>query len=104
MGRPPTPWWWEDEQGWYVNLQGKRRFLGKHPADSARPKKSKKGRWNAPEAIQKAFRAMLDDRPPETAAAPPTADAVVHVLDDFILWCSQNRAKITTTRYQQFCS
>ena len=30
----------EDEQGWYVNYQGKRRFLGKHPEDAPRPVKS----------------------------------------------------------------
>ncbi len=37
MARKPSPWWREEESGWYVNFEGKRHFLGKHPEDAAKP-------------------------------------------------------------------
>jgi integrase len=100
MARKPTPWWWENESGWYVNHQGKRHFLGKHPEGAARPQKSKKtGRWNAPPAIEEEFRKLLGSQPPPAA----TGDSVVQILDDFISWCQENRAARTAQRYQDFC-
>jgi len=33
----------------------------------------------------------------------PDADTVIRVLDDFITWCKENRARITAARYEQFC-
>jgi integrase len=102
MARKPNPWWWDDESGWYVNYQGRRRFLGKHPEGASKPKKSEKtGHWNAPKDIEEAFRALLDDK---TSAPRSTGgDAVVQVLDDFVTWCKENRAPITASRYEQFC-
>src|SRR5438552_7915040 len=102
MARKPSPWWWEDEQGWYVNYQGKRRFLGKHPEGSASPQKSKKtGLWNAPEPIEKAFRKLLDGDAPKTISS--AGDTVVQILDDFITWSKENRAKRTALGYDKFC-
>lgn len=99
MARKPSPWWWDDEQGWYVNYEGKRRFLGKQPEGAAKPQKSKKtGRWNAPPEIETAFRKLFS--PIEIA---PSGDTVAEVLDDFITWCKENRALRTALRYEDFC-
>jgi integrase len=102
MARKPSPWWWEDEQGWYVNYLGKRHFLGKHPEGAANPQKSKKtGIWNAPESIEKAFRRLLDGDAPKHVAAG--GDTVVQILDDFITWSKENRAWRTALGYEKFC-
>ena len=101
MARKPNPWWWEEESGWYVNYQGKRHFLGKHPDNTPAPKKSKRtGRWNAPDAIETAFRNLLGT-PDEAAAA--ASDIVAEILDDFITWSKENRAALTALRYEQLC-
>jgi integrase/recombinase XerC len=102
MARKASPWWWQEEQGWYVNHQGKRHFLGKQPANATRPQKSPKtGRWNAPQEIEKAFRALLDNA--VASPLPVPGDLVIQVLDDFIGWCKENRAKLTASRYAEFC-
>ena len=31
MARTAHPWYWEERNGWYVNKDGKRHFLGDHP-------------------------------------------------------------------------
>lgn len=110
MARKPSPWWWDDEQGWYVNYQGKRRFLGKHPEGASRPRKSDKtGRWNAPAEIETAFVRLLGGatatryEAPTPSPHPPPEDQVVAVLDDFLTWCKENREPITAKRYAQFC-
>jgi integrase len=102
MARKPTPWWWENESGWYVNHQGKRHFLGKHPEGAAKPQKSKKtGRWNAPPTIEEEFHKLLGNPVSHQLAA--TGDNVVQLLDDFITWCKENRAVRTAARYADFC-
>ncbi len=94
MARKPSPWWWEDEKGWYVNHRGKRHPLGKHPENAPAPKKSNRtGRWNAPPEIETAFRNLLGGE------APANSESVVSVLDDFISWCTKERAAKTVARY-----
>ena len=41
MAKKASPWFWEARNGWYVLLNGQRHLLGDHPADAARPQKSK---------------------------------------------------------------
>ncbi len=103
MARKPSPWWWEEERGWYVNHNGKRHFLGKHPENASRPKKSEKtGRWNAPKEIEQAFRLLLSHES-EFYGAGGQNDPLVQVLDDFIAWSQENKAQRTTMGYRRFC-
>ena len=96
MARTAQPWWREDRKGWYVTLNGKRHFLGSHPKDAPRPRKGKTG-WNPPEVIRDAFNEL---RRTSTTVSHHTVAAI---LDDFIEWCKENRAKKTTDRYLDFC-
>jgi integrase len=99
MARKPSPWWWADEKGWYVNLAGKREFLGKHPEGAEPPRKSKRsGKWNAPKTIMNVFYKLMG-----RGEARGDADAIINILDDFITWCRENRANRTTDRYEEFC-
>jgi site-specific recombinase XerC len=101
MAKKAAPWFWEARNGWYVLIDGTRHFLGEHPAGAGKPQKSKKtGRWNSPEAIDQAFRKLLEGDSPQAAADD---DTVVVVLDDFVAWCRENRAKLTAGRYEEFC-
>ncbi len=80
MARKPSPWWWEKEQGWYVNYQGQRHFLGKNPEGARKPAKSERTKkWNAPESIEKAFRRLLDGELIEEEIAPSRPDEYVAV-------------------------
>lgn len=102
MGRKPSPWWWDEEQGWYVNYQGKRRFLGKHPDGARKPQKSDKtGKWNAPKLIEDAFLVLLGGGEP-VPQPTPAGDSVQDVLKDFVKWARENRATLTAERYKQF--
>jgi integrase len=99
MARKAHPWWWNEEQGWYVNVAGRRHFLGKHPENAKPPKKSKTTKqWNAPVAIDLAFRMLLQKKPSEQ----PKGDTVIAVLDQFIKWTYQNRARGTAKGYEDF--
>src|SRR5438128_249194 len=98
MARQPRPWWWEEEAGWYVNLDGRRHFRGKHHAEAAKPKKSKKsGQWNAPHAIDQAFRNLLERGTTEPALGD--GESVGNYLQAFPKWCKDNRSPKTTRRY-----
>src|SRR5437870_835768 len=84
LARKPSPWWWEAEQGWYVNIQGKRQPLGKHPPGAPAPRQSKRtGKWNAPKEIEDAFYKLMRGDSPR----PTDDEAVVAILDDFLVWC-----------------
>ena len=56
VARTASPWFWEERNGWYINKDGQRHFLGEHPADAPPPRKTKK-KWNAPPDILRAFQA-----------------------------------------------
>ena len=102
MAKKATPWYWEARDGWYVLLNGRRHFLGRHPEGTAKPKKSKKtGRWNSPQKIDQAFRNLVGNGSP--TEVPADEDSVVSILDDFITWTKENRAGITAARYEEFC-
>lgn len=104
MARKPSPWWWEAEQGWYVNYQGQRRPLGKHPPGAPKPKKSDKtGKWNTPREIDDAFHALMrGEGPGSLAAARPAERTVFDVLRAFNAWCKENREGLTAKRYKEF--
>ncbi|MFL6545383.1 MAG: tyrosine-type recombinase/integrase [Candidatus Udaeobacter sp.] len=100
MARRASPWYWADRQGWFVNHEGRRCFLGAHPNQAPAPRKSaRSGRWNAPEEIEAVFHKLMrgDRRPPDN-------DAVINILDDFIAWCYENRKPRTADRYKDFCN
>jgi integrase len=101
MAKKPHPWYREDRNGWFVLIEGKRYNLGDHPENAPAPKKSNKtGRWNSPPEIDEAFRKLLNgDSPSETVEG----DAVVAILDDFIVWTKEHKASITAKRYEEFC-
>jgi integrase len=105
MAKQPNPWFWEARNGWYVQHEGERYFLGLHPAGEP-PKKSKKtGRWNPPPAILDAFHRLMRGEPITARAVEEAADSdrVISVLDDFITWARENKAPLTARRYEQFC-
>jgi hypothetical protein len=60
MARIASPKFWEERQGWYVNKDGQRRFLGEHP-------RKHKGKWNTPQLIVQAFHAVMAAPPEQTA-------------------------------------
>lgn len=64
MSRPSKPWFWEDRQGWYVTLKGKRRLLAKGP----------KGKTKA--AAEREFHLLMlaEGRPVETDRVRMTFD------------------------------
>ena len=69
MARTASPWFWEERQGWYVNKNGQRQFLGQHPEGAPAPRKHK-GKWNAPQQILLAFHSLMAapaEQPPQQA-------------------------------------
>src|SRR4051812_8125256 len=98
MAKKAAPWFWEARNGWYITVGGERHFLGEHPADAPRPKKGKRG-WNSPPIIDEAYRSLLGGK----GTAPVDDEAIVNVLDDFIVWSKENRAENTVERYERFC-
>lgn len=107
MARKASPWYRAERNEWCVTIRGKHRRLGEHPAGAPRPKKSERtGKWNAPDEIEKAFRALLDGEGASEevpVAVESGEDDVVSVLDDFITWCKENRAELTAARYEELC-
>ena len=55
MARKPSPWYRSERNQWWVRIRGEDHCLGEHPPGSPKPKKSDKGRWNAPKEIDDAF-------------------------------------------------
>lgn len=96
MARPARPWWWEEEQGWYVHCNGKRRFLGKHPSGARPPKKNSKGLWNPPQQILDEFHKLMTTGGVEVSTDSPL---LAEILQAFLSWCKENRATRTTERY-----
>lgn len=95
MARIARPWFWEERQGWYVNRDGQRHFLGEHPQGAPPPKKTKK--WNVPPAILTQFHQLMaaPAETPRSTPAAPTGITVAVVLDKFLDWCQKNRAERT---------
>jgi integrase len=68
--RQSKPWFRSAKSAWYVELDGRQHFLGRHPADAPPPKKVN-GEWKPPPAIRDAFYKLMAARPdrlPEAAA------------------------------------
>lgn len=78
MSRKNEPWYWEARQGWYVNINGKRRKLSK----------------DKPEAFEEFYRLK---------AANPSleAECVVIVMDEMVEWTRKNRAAGTFRFYHE---
>lgn len=80
MARTPKPWYWKSRKSWYVTINGERHNLGS----------------DKKEAKDEFHRLMTS----------PTAklknDSAAAVLDDFLTWCEENRARKTFTRYRDF--
>lgn len=101
MARKPRPWYDTEKKQWRVYLNGERHFLGEHPAGSAKPSKDKKtGRWVVPKPIEDAFYKLMACPSPDT---PVSTDSLATVLDQFLIWCYENRARRTADRYKDFC-
>lgn len=111
MARKASPWWWENEKGWYVNYQGRRRFLGKHPEGAKPPAKSKRtGKWNAPQEIEDAFHRLMTGQedvapaPAEQVSQQPAevdeSGTVLAMFKSFNKWCKENRGELTARGYK----
>lgn len=82
MARPPSVWYWKARKKYYTTINGKRIPLS----------------GNKKEAEQKFYELM--------AASPSDLDrnSVIAILDDFLTWNYENRAKRTADRYKDFCA
>ncbi len=102
MARIASPWFWEERQGWYVNKDGQRHFLGEHP-EGAPPPHRNKTKWNAPPSILQAFHTLMA-QPADEAMPQPKATGgrtVAEVLEKFLDWCQKHRAPRTYEGHQQ---
>lgn len=98
MPRKPRPWFWDQRKVWCVHLDGERHILGEHPSGSPRPERNKKtGLWNVPKEIDDAYHKLMAGERPQIQT-----DAVAAVLDDFLTWSYENRARKTADRYKDF--
>jgi hypothetical protein len=82
VARIPKPWYWKKRKVWCVYLNGKKHILSP----------------DAAEAKRLFHELMAKPVPPP----PPPSDSVAVVLDDFLTWCYENRAKRTADRYKDF--
>jgi integrase len=103
VARTASPWFWEERQGWYVNKDGQRHFLGEHPQSAPPPRKIKK-KWNVPEPIPQAFHALMaaptgQPDPTPTANQGPTVAAI---LDKYLTWCQQHSTEGTYGWYRDY--
>lgn len=101
MAKLPGPWYWEARKAWYVIVGGRRVQLGLDPPGKPPERSKKTGRWNPPPEILGAFHNLMTQgtpRPEEAGDGTLVAD----VLQSFINWCKQNRARETTERYFDF--
>ena len=79
MPRTPTPWWREDRQAWFVQINRKRHNLGKN----------KKQAW------KRYYELMAQ---PAKRAVP--SDSLAAIVDAFLEWVSKNRAPDTYEWYR----
>jgi integrase len=96
VARTSSPWFWEERNGWYVNIRGQRQHLGDHP-ENAPPPRKQKGKWNAPPQIVTKFHELMA-RPPEAPRprpAPAAGLTVAEVFEKFLDWCHKHRAPRT---------
>ncbi|MFO0966424.1 MAG: tyrosine-type recombinase/integrase [Gemmataceae bacterium] len=98
MARTASPWFWEERQGWYVNKDGQRHFLGEHPVDSPSPKKAR-GKWNVPLPILQAFHELMAKAPKEPSAPEVDGLTIAEVFDKFLSWCKKHREPRTYDWY-----
>lgn len=104
MARTAHPWFWEERNGWYVNRNGRRHFLGDQPKDAPAPRKTK-GKWNAPEAIRTAFHTLMAAPPEQERRADSVPDSVPgelsvsELFDKYLDWCQRHREKRTYDGY-----
>src|SRR3954447_24086297 len=91
MARTAHPWFWDERNGWYVNKDGQRHFLGEHPADAPLPRKVK-GKWYIPPPIAQAFHTLMANQQPIAAVSIPnsTGPSIVEILDKFLGWCQKH--------------
>ncbi|QEL16784.1 reverse transcriptase domain-containing protein [Limnoglobus roseus] len=109
MARTAHPWYWDERNGWYVNKNGQRHFLGDHPPDAPEPRKIK-GKWNPPEIIRQQFHAIMASAEPPVAKNSPTISSglsLAVLFDKYLEWCLRHREKRTYDGYvwhlQRFC-
>ena len=82
MGRKSKPYWWEEKQGYYSKVNGKRHRLG----DTQRE-------------ANDALKALLKQTPIGYA----DAESVTALLDAFLDWTLENRSPKTHRGYKDFC-
>jgi hypothetical protein len=80
MARIAQPWFWAERNGWFVNRNGQRHFLGDHPPNAPRPRQVS-GKWNAPEAIRLQFHELMASTP----EARPTTSKIGLSLADLLV-------------------
>jgi integrase len=102
MARTASPWFWEKRQGWYVNKDGQRHFLGAHPEGAPAPRKTK-GKWNAPNSVMQAFHTLMADPDPKNVPKTfprTTGPTVPEIFDKYLDWCQRHRASRTFDWYR----
>ncbi len=81
MARRPKPWWWKSRKAYYVTIDKIRHRLSEDKTEAER-----------------LFHLLMAD-PPEKKLS---GDSVAAILDDFLVWCYENRAQSTAERYEVF--
>ena len=82
MGRKAKPWWWEERQGYYAFVRGRRLRLAN----------TKKAADRALDTLTKDQKAQVVD-----------SEALSALFDSFLEWTQQNRAAKTYRGYLDFC-
>ena len=80
MAKKPEPWWREDRQAWFVQIDGKRHNLGRN----------KKAAW------QRYFELMA--RPRKRTIV--STESLLAIIDAFLDWCQKHRAHHTYEWYR----
>jgi integrase len=97
--RPRKPWYRASKNKWFVEIDGTKVPLGRHPEGYPPPKKGKGG-WNAPPEIMTAFYKLMSSDP---ATLPkPDEIKVCQVCDLFMDWSQKHHESETYDWYLHF--
>jgi integrase len=97
--RPRKPWYRASKKKWFVEIDGRKVPLGRHPEGAPPPKKGKNG-WNAPSEIMTAFFKLMASDP--TILPRAEEIKVCQVCDLFLDWSAKHHKPETYAWYLHF--
>jgi integrase/recombinase XerC len=101
MARIPQPWYWADRNGWFVNKNGQRHFLGDHPPTSPKPRQIN-GKWNAPDFIRLHYHELMatESQTKPKAASAKSGLSLAELFEKYLDWCQKHRDTRTYEGYR----